>query len=106
MPIHTWSAARINKKFQEKAVSAVEIARSHLVAIEQQNEEIQAFVAYDAKQVLAQAECLDQHLEQYREAPLAAVPFAVKDVIDSAYLPSCDGATIYSGHSTGIGAAR
>ena len=105
MPIHTWSAARINKKFQEKAVSAVEIARSHLVAIEQQNEEIQAFVAYDAKQVLAQAEYLDQHFEQYREAPLAAVPFAVKDVIDSAYLPTSYGSIIYSGHIPGIEAA-
>src|SRR5699024_10034134 len=47
----------------------------------------------------------DQHFQQYQYAALAAVPFAVKDVIDSAHLPTAYGSSIYAAHTPGVEAA-
>src|SRR5205085_9996454 len=60
--------------------------------------EIHAWAGIDPELALAQARALDRAGAQAKKLPLAGVPIGVKDIIDTADLPTEMGSPIYRGH--------
>jgi Asp-tRNA(Asn)/Glu-tRNA(Gln) amidotransferase A subunit family amidase len=89
-----------------REVSAVEVIGAALEAIERHDGAIRSFAASSPERALARARELDA-LDRERAAalPLLGVPVAVKDVFDTADLPTAYGSEIYRGHQPAADAA-
>lgn len=78
------------------ALSATELARACIARTEAVNPAINALVAHDFDRVLEEAAEADQRLASGAAVgPLHGVPFAVKDMIDVADLPTTFGSEIF-----------
>ncbi len=82
--------------------SAQDVASAHADAIEARDGELQAFVAFDRGELLESARAVDRG---DRRGPLAGVPVAIKDIIDTAQYPTAYGSPIYHGHRPALDAA-
>jgi Asp-tRNA(Asn)/Glu-tRNA(Gln) amidotransferase A subunit family amidase len=78
-------------------LSAVDVATECLDAIEAREDDLHAWVTIDDDAVLARARQLDSIAPENRRA-LHGVPVGVKDIIDTADLPTEYGSPIYAGH--------
>ncbi|HEX6338787.1 MAG TPA: amidase [Jiangellaceae bacterium] len=78
-------------------LGAVELATACLDAIEQREDELRAWVRIDAELTLDQARRLDA-VPSGERGPLHGIPVGVKDIIDTADLPTEYGSPIYAGH--------
>src|ERR1700688_790775 len=90
MPSVTDAAALI----RSGALSAEELTRACLDAIDDQNPELNAFVFIDEDAAVASAQRVDATLRDGRVdelGPLAGVPFGVKDLDDAAGTPTTKG---------------
>lgn len=70
------------------------LVRACLDRIAERNNDVLAFTAVDADTALHHARLADRSTA----APLRGIPFAVKDVIDTADYPTAYGSPIYAGH--------
>ena len=77
-------------------VSAVELVQQALERIERLNPTLGAVVALRAEEATAEAKALDERLGRGDRptGPLAGVPFLVKDNMDIAGLPTCQGSLL------------
>src|SRR5947208_15543580 len=76
--------AELASKLNQREVSAREALQACLDQIERVDGQVRAFISYDAKDALAQADAADRSLasaEQRSQQPLLGVPIAIKDVI-------------------------
>lgn len=89
------SAAQMLAAMESGNLQPRDIAQACLQRITDRNAEIQAFTSVDAEQTLAAATALGG-FDSSR--PLYGLPFAVKDVIDTATLPTTYGSPIYAEH--------
>ncbi len=96
------SIAQALRDIETGALRARDLAEHCLARISARNPEVQAFLASDAGHVRAQADAVDAGL---RRGLLRGIPYAVKDVIETAAYPTTYGSPIYSGHTTGRDAA-
>jgi len=71
------------------------VARAYLERIEARESQVLAFQHHDSAHVYAQARALDA---SGRRGPLIGEPFGIKDIIDTADLPTEMGSPIYKGH--------
>ena len=79
------SAREIAAQIRRKAVSPVEVARTHLDRIERLNPKLNAFVDYKPEAVLAQAREAEKAILRGDElGPLHGVPVSIKSSIDVA----------------------
>ena len=76
-------------------ISSVELVRACLDRIAEQEPTIHAWQCLDADLAMAQARACDA---AHARAPLHGVPVAIKDIIDTAELPTGYGSAIYAGH--------
>jgi len=76
-------------------VTSVALVESSLHRIEAREDAVQAWEWLDATHALEQAYRLDR--EDIR-GPLHGVPVGIKDIIDTADMPTCYGSPIYDGH--------
>jgi amidase len=83
-------------------IKCEEIARDCLARIEAREGEVNAWATVDRELALAQARKLDGGLAR---GPLFGVPIGVKDIIDTADLPTEMGSPIYRGHRPATDAA-
>ncbi len=83
-------------------ISCVDLAQACLDRIAERNNEVEAFVAYDADKALAAARRLDVAPSGHI---LRGIPFAVKDVIDTSDYPTQYGSPIYKGFQPALDAA-
>lgn len=72
-----------------------DVVQACLDRITERNAEVNAFTSFDGRRALHDAEALGAFNPR---RPLYGVPFAVKDVIDTADYPTCYGSSVYSGH--------
>ncbi len=79
-PLHDWSCFEIAAAVRDGDVSAEEVTAHHLARIEQRAD-LNAFITVCADQAMADARSLPEHR---RTGPLAGVPFAPKDIFDTA----------------------
>jgi aspartyl-tRNA(Asn)/glutamyl-tRNA(Gln) amidotransferase subunit A len=76
------SAKELHEGFLKKEWTAVEIAKAHLQAIDENDNQIQSFLAVFSDKTLAKAVHLDQKLARNEPmGKMAGVPIAVKENI-------------------------
>jgi Asp-tRNA(Asn)/Glu-tRNA(Gln) amidotransferase A subunit family amidase len=94
-----WQAAAL---LQRRELRAQDLLRACLERIELREPDVQAFVALAADAALAQARALDAGALR---GPLHGLPLGVKDLFDTADLPTAYGTPIYAGHRPAADAA-
>src|SRR5688572_16691402 len=92
---HPYSAADAAALIASGKLTAVQLAEDCLARINEREQDVQAWAYIDRDQVLAQARARDA---EPRRGPLHGVPVAVKDIIDTADMPTAYGSPIYAGH--------
>ena len=85
------TAAEIRDLVRSRQMSATEICRASLEAIERLEPSLHAFTTVAADSALAEAARLDDHPEELAARPLAGVPVAIKDNICTAGLRTTAG---------------
>ena len=95
-------AREIAARVAQRELSAEAVARAFVARIEALEPNVLAWQHFDAAQVIAQAQALDR---SGARGPLAGVPIAVKDLIDTADMPTTYGSPIYAGHRPAVDAA-
>jgi Asp-tRNA(Asn)/Glu-tRNA(Gln) amidotransferase A subunit family amidase len=96
------SAVELARRVRAGQVSAEAIARGYLDAIDARDAALRAFAVLDRSEVIESARRIDRLRV---DGPLAGVPVAVKDIIDTAQFETCYGSSIYRGHRPALDAA-
>lgn len=93
-PLHRLDAWQAAERLARRELRAEDLLRSCLERIEAREPAVRAFVQLDAAAALAQARALDAG--PWR-GPLHGLPFGVKDLLDTADLPTAYGTPVYAG---------
>jgi Asp-tRNA(Asn)/Glu-tRNA(Gln) amidotransferase A subunit family amidase len=96
------SASEIARATIAGETTCENVVRNCLARIEAREDDIHAWATVDPELALAQARKLDRSATR---GPLHGVPIGVKDIIDTADLPTEMGSPIYRGHRTATDAA-
>lgn len=97
-PLYRLGIAEAARRMEAGELTATQLARACLERIEERNGAVQAFVAHDPALVLHEAAEVDAGR---RGGALKGIPFAAKDIIESADYPTTFGSPIYAGHRSG-----
>ena len=93
---NSWlSAAEAARRIERGELTAEALVASCLERIAARDEEVRAWAFVDREHALAQARALDRGP---RRGPLHGIPVGIKDVIDTAELPTEYNSPIYRGH--------
>jgi Asp-tRNA(Asn)/Glu-tRNA(Gln) amidotransferase A subunit family amidase len=88
------SAADAARAVRDGAVSAERLVDACLARIRESEPQVQAWQHLDPEHALAQARALDErHRAGESAGPLHGVPVGIKDIIDTADMPTEDGCT-------------
>lgn len=101
-PLNEQSASEAARRLASREVSAEQMARACLARIEEREGAIKAWIHLDADAVIAAARLLDAGPVR---GPLHGLPLGVKDLIDTADMPTAYGSPIYAGHRPRVDAA-
>lgn len=93
--LNTLTATEAAALIAQRKVSSEELTKACLARIRTREPEVQAWAALDEDLALKAARAADAAKPA---SPLHGVPFAVKDVIDTAELPTEYGSSIFAGH--------
>ena len=98
-PLHRLSATRLAKMIADGEATSEIVTRSFIDAIHARERQVQAFAWFDADRALAIARELDRlQAHGARRGLLHGVPVAIKDIIDTADMPTGYGSPIYTSH--------
>lgn len=89
------SLAEAAERLAAKKISAVELTEACLARIAEREAVVGAWERLDPDIALDQARARDR---SKRRSPIHGIPIGVKDIIDTADLPTAYGSRIYSGH--------
>ena len=93
------SARDVAQRIRDGRASCVEVMRACLARCMAREPDVQAWEHLDAERAMERAEAADARLREKTEpGPLHGVPFAVKDIIDVAGMPTGMGSTIMAGN--------
>ncbi|MGZ8231468.1 MAG: amidase [Burkholderiales bacterium] len=95
-PLHALTATEIVAAIRADETSCEAVARACLERIAECEPRVQAWEYLDSDYVIAQARAIDGG--DKRQGPLAGVPYGVKDIIDTADMPTEYGSPIFKGH--------
>jgi Asp-tRNA(Asn)/Glu-tRNA(Gln) amidotransferase A subunit family amidase len=101
-PLNSLSATEIVRRITDGEVRCEDVARDCLARIEAREPALKAWSFLDPDLILREARALDARTQR---GPLHGVPIGVKDVIDTADMPTQMGSPIYSGHRSGTDAS-
>lgn len=91
-------AVELRDRLASGALRAVEVVKAFLARIEAVEPQVQAFEWLDPQFAIRQAEACDAHRASGRPiGPLHGLPVALKDVIDTAKIPTRNGAALDAG---------
>lgn len=93
--LNTCGAAEIARRIQAGETSAEAVVEDCIARIRQREPEIGAFVQFDEDRALASARAADRSTPA---GPLHGIPFAIKDIIDTADFATGWGSPIYQHH--------
>lgn len=97
MDLYTLSATQAARGMREGLFSCEELLQSCLLRIEQTDAAIGAWAFLDPDLALAQARSADDRRATGRAlGPLHGVPIGIKDIYDTADMPTCYGSPIYA----------
>ena len=97
--LHDLSAAEAARRIASCELTSVALVESCLERIAAREREVQAWEFIDTEMALTQARALDRETERGTpRGPLHGVPFGIKDVIDTADMPTQYNSPIYRGY--------
>jgi Asp-tRNA(Asn)/Glu-tRNA(Gln) amidotransferase A subunit family amidase len=95
--LSAWEAARL---IREGVISSEQAVEACLARVRATDAEIQAWAFLDPEHALAQARTADDWRRLGRPTgPLHGVPVGIKDIFDTADMPTQHGSPLYAGHS-------
>jgi aspartyl-tRNA(Asn)/glutamyl-tRNA(Gln) amidotransferase subunit A len=93
----TLTLEELSSLLRDKQVSPVEVTRAYLERIDALNETLNAYITVTREQALATARhCQDEILRGDYRGPLHGVPVALKDLYDTAGVPTTAASKIYA----------
>ena len=94
------SATDAARAIHEGAISSVQLVEASLARIRAAEPAVQAWQYLDPQHALAQAHARDlDHKEGRPTGPLHGVPVGIKDIIDTADMPTEDGTVLHAGRA-------
>jgi Asp-tRNA(Asn)/Glu-tRNA(Gln) amidotransferase A subunit family amidase len=100
------SAADASRAIRDGAVSAEQLVQACLVRVGEADGEVQAWQFLDPEHALAQARARDRDRSEGRPCgPLHGVPVGIKDIFDTADMPTEDGTVLHAGRTPARDAA-
>jgi Asp-tRNA(Asn)/Glu-tRNA(Gln) amidotransferase A subunit family amidase len=94
------SAADAARAIRDGAASSEQLVEACLARIREADGEVQAWTFLDPEHALAQARARDLHRSEGRPCgPLHGVPIGVKDIFDTADMPTEDGTVLHAGRT-------
>jgi len=100
--LHELGAAQAATLLARRELKAEDLVRACLERVAERDDDIRAFVHTDAVSALAQARALDAGPVR---GPLHGLPLGVKDLFDTADLPTAYGSALYAHHRPAADAA-
>lgn len=97
-PLHAWSATALAQGLRAGVFTAEAVAQSCLARIAEREPEVQAWIHLDPGQALEQARAADSR--RAAGLPLGAlhgIPVGIKDIIDTADMPTENGTVLHTG---------
>jgi Asp-tRNA(Asn)/Glu-tRNA(Gln) amidotransferase A subunit family amidase len=86
------------QEIRDGRISAEELTTAYLKRIEAREPEVQAWAFLDPEHALKQARALDEHRKRGRPlGPLHGMPVGVKDIVDTADMPTENGTVLHAG---------
>jgi Asp-tRNA(Asn)/Glu-tRNA(Gln) amidotransferase A subunit family amidase len=96
--LHWLSASDAARSIRQGAISSQELVEACLARVRETDAQIQAWAFLDPDHALAQARSADQYrLSGQPVGPLHGVPVGIKDIIDTADMPTENGSPLYAG---------
>ncbi len=96
------SARKLARLIRTRKVSSAEVVEAYVGQVERVNPKVNALVTFLPEQALKQAKRIDAQLSRKRSAaapgPLAGLPIAYKDMVDTAGIRTTYGSPIYRDH--------
>ena len=93
--LHRLSLVEAAKGIASGTFTSLELVTACLDRIHAREEQVGAWAWLDPDQALAQARACDR---RPATTPMHGVPVGIKDIIDTANMPTCYGSEIYNGH--------
>jgi Asp-tRNA(Asn)/Glu-tRNA(Gln) amidotransferase A subunit family amidase len=104
--LHLLSASEAARLIRDGIISSEQLVEACLARIREVDGQVQAWAFLDANHALAQARAADKWRLQGRPTgPLHGVPVAVKDIFDTADMPTENGSVLYAGRTPSRDAA-
>jgi Asp-tRNA(Asn)/Glu-tRNA(Gln) amidotransferase A subunit family amidase len=101
-PLHRWSALALARAIAARELGVATLANALIERSEALDPALRAWAWFDAGAARAAARRFDGAAIR---GPLHGVPIGVKDIIDTAGMPTGCGSPIYAGHTPGVDAA-
>jgi Asp-tRNA(Asn)/Glu-tRNA(Gln) amidotransferase A subunit family amidase len=96
--LHSLSASEAARLIRGGTMSSEQFIEACLARIREVDGDVQAWAFLDADHALAQARAADQlRLSGQPTGPLHGVPIAIKDIVDTADMPTENGSVLYTG---------
>ena len=102
LPLHQWSAVELARALAARELKAEALASALVERSDAIEPALHAWAWFDAKRARLAARALDRGPVQ---GALHGLPLGVKDIIDTAGIPTSQGSPIYAGHVPDIDAA-
>jgi Asp-tRNA(Asn)/Glu-tRNA(Gln) amidotransferase A subunit family amidase len=104
--LHLMSASEAARLIGEGVISSEQLVEACLARVREREANVQAWAFLDARHALAQARAADAWRSEGRAiGPLHGVPVGVKDIIDTADMPTENGSPLHAGRSPARDAA-
>ncbi len=98
--LYSLSASEAARLIREGAISSEELVNACLARVREADSNIQAWAFLDPDHALSQARAADEHrLSGQPIGPLHGVPVGIKDIFDTADMPSENGSMLYAGRT-------
>ena len=98
--LHLLSASEAARLIRDGIITSEQLIEACLARIREVDAQVQAWAFLDPDYALKQARALDQlRLEGKPIGPLHGVPIAIKDIFDTADMPTENGSVIYAGRT-------
>src|ERR687892_1261764 len=98
--LHSLSAAEAARLIRDGAISSEQLVEACLARVGEADEQIQAWAFLDPDHALAQARAADEsRLAGRPTGPLHGVPVGIKDIFDTADMPTENGSVLHAGRT-------
>ncbi|HEV8458085.1 MAG TPA: amidase [Methylomirabilota bacterium] len=98
--LHSLSATDAARLIRDGVISSTQLVEACLARVRERDAEIQAWAFLDPEHALAQARAADEWRGEGRPTgPLHGVPVGIKDIIDTADMPTENGSALHAGRT-------